>query len=101
MEETKVAVENQLEKAGEKMGQLMMKASEKEKEILRGMKKEVEDFAVEEEKKGKYYDKSALFAAGIIANPEISDDDLKNAAKEYIEIDHKFIRLMKEEEEKA
>jgi hypothetical protein len=92
--------EKQLETVGEQMGLLMQKAPEKEKEILRGMKKEIDTFAVDEEKKGKYYDRSALFAAGIIANPEITGEELKQAAKEYIEADYMFIKSMKDEEAK-
>ncbi|MDQ7823213.1 MAG: hypothetical protein RDV48_10500 [Candidatus Eremiobacteraeota bacterium] len=92
--------EKQLEEAGEKMGRLMQKASDQEKERLRAMKKEIENFAIDEEKKGKFYDRSALFAAGIIANPDITDEAMKEAAKEYIEKDYLFIKSLKEEEEK-
>ncbi len=90
--------EKQLEAVGERMGLLMSRASEQEKEILRRMKKEIEDFAKSEETQGKYYDRSALFAAGIIANPDIINDDLKRAAVEYIEVDYLFIKSIKDEE---
>jgi tRNA pseudouridine38-40 synthase len=92
--------EKQLEAVGERMGLLMGKAPDKDKELLRRMKKEIDDFAKEEETKGKFYDRSALFSAGIIANPDITDENLKNAAKEYIEVDHLFIKAQKEEDDK-
>jgi len=101
MASTRDTYEKQLEEVGERLGMLMQKASDQEKEILRGMKKEIETFAADEETKGKYFDRSALFAAGIIAHPEISGEELKLAAKEYIEADYLFIKSAKEEETKA
>jgi len=89
--------EKQLEAVGERMGLLMARATDQEKEILRRMKDEIEEFARNEEAQGKYYDRSALFAAGIIANPDIANTDLKKAAIEYIEVDYLFIKSIKEE----
>jgi len=90
--------EKQLEAAGERMGLLMARATDDEKEILRRMKNEIEEFAKTEETQGKYYDRSALFAAGVIANPDIVNTDLKKAAIEYIEVDYLFIKSIKDEE---
>jgi tRNA pseudouridine38-40 synthase len=92
--------EKQLEAVGERMGLMMAKAPDKDKEQLRKMKKEIDDFAKQAEEKGKFLDRSALFAAAIIATADITDESLKNAAKEYIEVDHLFIKTQKEEEEK-
>jgi hypothetical protein len=100
MEKIQETYEKQLEAIGERMGLLMQRASDEQKILLRKMKKEVEDFAKEEETKGNYLDRSALFAAGIIANPEITNDELKAAAKEYIEVDYHLLKSYKDEEGK-
>ncbi len=91
--------EKQLEAVGERMGLLMQKSSEAEKERFRKAKSEVEDFAQELEQKGKYADRSCLFAAWIIGDPDISDEELKMVAKEYIEVDHLLIKSYKDEED--
>lgn len=87
--------EKELEQAAEELGKAMSAVLEKEKAILRDMKKQVDDFTEEEAKKGKFYDKSAIFAFGIIAHPELSDEDLIKAAKNYIDIDYAFIKSQK------
>lgn len=92
--------EKQLEAVGERMGLLMQKASDGDKERFRLAKTEVEEFAKELETKGKYVDRSCLFAAWLIGDPDIAEDELKMVAKEYIEVDHLLIKSYKEEEEK-
>ena len=91
--------EKQLEAVGERMGLLMHKAGGNDKERFRLAKKEVEEFAKELENRGKYPDRSCLFAAWIIGDPDIVDEELKRVAKEYIEVDHLLIKSYKEEEE--
>ena len=91
-------LEKNLEVIGEKMGHLMKDAPLNEKEILKRMNNEVRQFAEQEEKNGKYFDKSAIFAAGIISNADITNQELKKAAKEYIETDYLFIKSFKSEE---
>jgi hypothetical protein len=76
----------------------MGQASDKEKEVLRGMKKRVDDYAESSEKDGKYIDKSAIFAAGIIANPEINVEELIKVAREYVDVDYLFVKHFKEAE---
>ena len=83
--------EKQLEEVGDKLGKLMGIASTEEKAKMREMIKEVSEFVEEEAKQGKYYDKSALFAAGLIAEPSINDE-IKCVAKEYIEADYMFLK---------
>ncbi|MCD6309376.1 MAG: hypothetical protein J7M18_01600 [Candidatus Eremiobacteraeota bacterium] len=89
--------EEKLIKAGERLGQALASCSEEEKKILREMKEQVDMFANEEEDKGRFLDRSALFAAGIIAHPDITGEELISAAKEYIDMDYLFV---KGEEEK-
>lgn len=90
------SLEKNLEEVGERLGERMKQASEEEKEILRAMLREIDEFAKEEEKKGKYLDRSALFAAGIIAHPDIKDEELMEIAKEYIEADYLFVKSLRE-----
>lgn len=92
--------EKQLEAVGERMGLLMQKSSASDKERFRKAKQEVEEFAKELEQKEKYVDRSCLFAAWIIGDPDITNEELKLVAKEYIEVDHLLIKSYKDEEEK-
>lgn len=88
--------EENLIKAGERLGKAMMKCSEKEKEILRELKKKVEEYAKEQEERGKFLDKSSLFAAAIIVTTEIENEELIEAAKEYIEMDYLFVKSLED-----
>lgn len=90
-DEQKVDYEKQLEEIGEKLGKMMGSASPEEKAKMHEMIREVDEFVKEESKDGKYYDKSALFAAALIAEPSINDE-IKNTAKEYIETDYMFVK---------
>jgi hypothetical protein len=90
--------ERQLEAVGEKMGLLMKNSSESEKERFRKAKSEVEEFAKEMENRGKYVDRSCLFASWILGDPDITNDELRTVSKEYIEIDHLLIKSYKEQE---
>lgn len=87
--------EKELELAAEELGKAISSASEKEKAILRDMKKQVDDFTEGEAQKGKFYDKSAIFAFGMIAHPELNDENLIKAAKNYIDMDYAFIKSRK------
>ena len=91
---TEVNYETELLQAGESLGEAMASATDEEKEILREMKNQVDLFAQEEERKGRYLDRSALFAAGIIAHPDISSQKLIEAAKEYIDKDYMFVKSL-------
>jgi hypothetical protein len=90
------AQEKNLIDAGEKLGLAMKEASADEKKILRDMKEQVESFAKEEEVKGRLLDRSALFAAGIIAHPDIVSEVLIDTAKIYIDMDYLFVKSMDE-----
>jgi hemerythrin-like domain-containing protein len=90
------AQEKNLIEAGERLGEAMKQASPEEKRILREMKDQVESFAKEEEAKGRLLDRSALFAAGIIAHPDITNEVLLEAAKNYIDMDYLFVKSLEE-----
>jgi len=93
---TENVYEKELIDAGERLGKALGQASDEEKKILRDMKAQVSLFADEEEKKGKYLDRSALFAAGIIAHPDITNSELVESAKEYIDKDYTFVKSFTE-----
>lgn len=96
MSELNVAeCEKKLEETGDKLGSLMNQASAEDKARMKEMIGEVEAFVTDEHKKGKYYDRSALFAAAIIAEPGFTDA-IKDVAKEYIEIDYLFLKAKEE-----
>jgi len=86
--------EKELIDAGELLGKALAQTSDAEKKILREMKEQVALFADEEEKKGKYLDRSALFAAGIIAHPDITNAELVEASKDYIDKDYMFVKAL-------
>jgi hypothetical protein len=90
--------EKQLEAAGEKLGMLMKSSSESEKERFRKVKSEIDEFAREMEARGKYADRSCLFVSWIFSDPDITNDELKKASKEYIEIDHLLLKSCLDEE---
>jgi predicted DNA-binding protein YlxM (UPF0122 family) len=52
--------EDMLVKAGDKLGELMSKSTPEQKEILKKIKSDVEKYAAEREKEGKYTDKSCM-----------------------------------------
>ena len=84
--------EKKLIESGERLGRALAGCSEEEKKILRDMKEQVDLFAKEEDDRGRFLDRSALFAAGIIAHPDITSEDLISAAKEYIDMDYLFVK---------
>jgi len=89
--------EENLIKAGEKLGELMAKCSKKEKAILQEIKKSVEKYAAEMEENGKYVDKSSLYAVAIILDDNLNaDDGLLEAAKVYIDVDFEYIKSLKD-----
>lgn len=86
-------LENALVEAGEKLGQAMQNAPEGEREILRAMYSKLNNWASEQEEKGdQSVDRSAFFAAGIIAHEKIQSGALIQAATDYIDKDHMFCR---------
>lgn len=84
--------ESALIEAGERLGNAMKNAPDAEKEVLRAMYEKLSDFATSQEGKGQSIDKSAFFAAGIIAHDKISSAELVEAATAYIDQDFMFCR---------
>jgi len=87
--------EKQLEAAGEKLGLLMKNSSPGDRERFRQAKGEIEEFAKEMEKRGKYTDRSCLFASWLLGDPDVACEELRNAAREYIELDHLLVQSLK------
>ncbi len=86
-------LENALVEAGEKLGLAMQQAPEGEKEVLRTMKARLDEWATTQEAKGEQaIDRSAFFAAGIIAHEQLHSSALIQAATEYIDKDFMFCR---------
>lgn len=84
--------ENALVEAGDKLGQAMRNAPEAEKEVLRAMYGKLNEWAAGQEGKGEQVDRSAFFAAGIIAHEKLQSEALIQAATEYIDKDFMFCR---------
>lgn len=87
--------ETALVEAGEKLGQAMQNAPDAERDILRAMYEKLNDFASSQEGKGQSIDRSAFFAAGIIAHEKLQSEALIQAATEYIDRDYMFCRSRK------
>ncbi len=89
--------EKRLIEAGEKLGRIMAKVSDEKKKVLQRIKRTVEEFAKDMESKGRFIDRSSMYAMGIIIDDELNaDDELAEAAKEYIEADHQYLQALKE-----
>ncbi|MBM3460536.1 MAG: hypothetical protein FJX76_00350 [Armatimonadetes bacterium] len=88
--------QNELETAGERLGQCMASVSPEEKEVLRNIKTRVEELARDEETRGRYLDRSAIFAAVIAVDDRITNEALIEAAREYLEKDYLFVKHFKE-----
>ena len=92
-----------LEEAGERLGKAMGETTPEKREALKEIKGFVEEHAAKMASEGKFVDKSALFAWGIIfwsvtATDKFDESDpLIMAAKDYIDADYTFIKSYKEE----
>lgn len=92
--------EKKVEMAGEKLGQLMKEAGVEKKKILRKIMDGIKKHAEEQEEKGEPIDPSSLYAAAIILDDELmADDQMTDAAKEYIEAEHEYIQELHKGEE--
>lgn len=87
--------------AGDRLGEAIQNASEAEKKILAAMHKKLDEWAREQETRGVIIDRSAFFAAGIIAHDQITDENLIEAASEYIDKDWLFCKSLREQSEIA
>ncbi|MCE1247720.1 MAG: hypothetical protein LWY06_13855 [Firmicutes bacterium] len=88
--------EDAMMQAGDKLGLLMSKTSPEQKEILKKIKDDVEKYASEREKEGKYIDRSSMYAVAIILDDNLkAEEELITAAKEFIDADYEYIKCLK------
>lgn len=78
------------------LGQATTACSDEEREFIKRLYADVQKFGDEQKEKGVYIDRSAFFAAGIILHPEISNEGVRRAAVDYVEMDHLFIKANEE-----
>lgn len=83
------------------LGEATTKCSDEERVHIKRLYEDVQRFGDEQKEKGCYIDRSAFFAAGIILHPEISNEGVRKAATEYVEMDHLFIKSHEEVEEQT
>lgn len=93
--------EDDIYAAAQRLGEATRGCTEAEREILRKLYADVKDFAAKQQEKGVHIDRSAFFAAGIIFHPEIENEDLINAAVDYVDKDYLFVKGSKDETEAA
>ena len=95
---SEIDYEKRLEEAGDNLGNIMEKSSKEEKSKLALMHKEIDDFVESSEKEGKHFEKTSFFAAAILSSPDLSED-MKKAAKAYIEADYAYVNSLAEKSE--
>ncbi len=86
--------EDQLTQAAVAIGQAATGCSPEEREQVRSLYEQVQRFAEAQKAKGITIDRSAFFAAGLIFHPQVSNDALKRAAIDYVDLDLLFVREM-------
>ncbi len=89
------SLEAKLEAAAIRLGEAMARVSVREREVLKAMKRQVDEFSDNEAKAGRFYDRSAVFAYGIVAHPDLKDTTLIEAAKAYVDVDYAFYKQFK------
>lgn len=88
--------EESMEKAALKLGEAMYACSQEDKELLRQLKANVENFAVQQEKEGKFIDKSSLYALSIVLDEKLGAiESLAQSAKEYVDAEYEYIKGLK------
>lgn len=87
--------EKKLEDAGEQLRKLMGEASSEIKAKLFAILQEINKFVDESQKNGQQFEVTSLFAAAIIATPQLSDE-MKLAAKTYIQADYEYVQALAE-----
>ncbi len=89
-------LEKDMVEAGEHLGRLMAEADDHHKKVLALAHDQLEGFVKEKQAEGKHLDSAALFAIVIISHPEISDEKLIEAAKNYVDKDYLFCQTLRE-----
>ena len=85
-------LEKNLFEANEKLGQVIKDLPQAEKDIVAALYQQVADFAAQQEAKGMVVDRGAFFAAAIIFHQELNNEELIQAAVNYIEKDYLFVK---------
>ena len=80
------------------LGEATTKCSDEERAHIKQLYEDVQKFGDEQKAKGHYIDRSAFFAAGIILHSEIENPGVKEAAVNYVELDHLFTKAQEEQE---
>ena len=93
--------EDDLIRAAKVLGEATTRCSEAERAHIKKLYEDVQKFGDEQKEKGTYIDRSAFFAAGIILHPEIENEGVRQAAIDYVEMDHLFVKYNEEEEAAA
>lgn len=88
--------EKDMIEAGERLGRLMAEADDHHKKVLALAHEQLDGFLKEKQAEGKNLDAAALFAIVIISHPEISDESLIQAAKDYVDKDYLFCQTLRE-----
>lgn len=88
------SIDAKLEAAAIRLGEAMARVTPKEREVLKAMKRQVDEFADNQAKEGKYYDRSMVFAYGIVAHQDLTDSTLIEAAKAYVDVDYEFYKQL-------
>ena len=93
--------EQELMQAAVALGEATQKSSEKERDVIRKLYDDVKTFAEQQKEKGVFIDRSAFFAAGIIFHPEIENQEVIDAAVNYVNLDYLFVKGREGEETPA
>lgn len=88
--------EKEMLEAGEQLGRLMAEADDHHKKVLALAHDQLDGFLKEKQAEGKNLDSAALFAIVIISHPEINDERLIQAAKNYVDKDYLFCQTLRE-----
>lgn len=80
--------------AGERLGEAMRGGTPEEREILRAMYEKLAQWG--DDQGGEGIDRSAFFAAGILAHDRIHGAALLEAAAAYLDADHRLCRSHQE-----
>ena len=84
--------EQQLYEASEKLGRLIAALPAEEKAVVVKLYDDVKEFAEQQAARGVHFDKAAFFAAGIVAHPDVSNEELVLAAVNLIERDWQLVK---------
>ena len=91
----KIDYDKLLETAGDKLSNLMESSSPEIRKIMKSMLNEVDNYVKSAENRGKYFDRTHLFSSALMFCKDVTEE-VKNAAKEYLEADYSYIQYITE-----